>query len=59
MVGDFEGHLYVIDKRNGNLVGHERFRDQIATQPLVRSGQVIVMTENGGLRSISIAAGDG
>jgi outer membrane protein assembly factor BamB len=59
VVGDFEGHLYVIDKSDGSLVGHGSFGDQIEIQPLVRNDRVLIMTENGVLRSISIGAGGG
>lgn len=55
-VGDFEGYLYVLDKRDGSFVGLRDVGSRIEAQPLVSGNRVIVKSEDGSIGAFTIEA---
>lgn len=59
LVGDYEGYLHILDKSDGQLVGRRDLGGRISMQPVVRDDQILVLTNDGRLHSLSIAASGG
>jgi outer membrane protein assembly factor BamB len=56
IVSDFDGVVYVLDKRNGDFVGDYKIGGEgLVSQPLVRLDQAYLLNTSGELRSISVA----
>ena len=56
IVTDFDGLVYLLDKRNGNFIGEYNVGGEgLVSQPLVRLDQAYLLNTSGELRSISIS----
>nr|WP_246194653.1 outer membrane protein assembly factor BamB [Allochromatium palmeri] len=57
LVGDFEGYLHLLDKRDGRLVGRTRLtKTGISARPLVAGNRVYVYTDDGTLAALTLGA---
>lgn len=54
VVGDFDGYLHVLDKKDGRLVGRSALGGRIAIKPLITQNQILVFTQSGNLRLLSL-----
>ncbi|BCU06064.1 outer membrane protein assembly factor BamB [Allochromatium tepidum] len=57
LVGDFEGYLHLLDKRDGRLVGRMRLtKAGITARPLVSGNRVYVYADDGTLAALTLGA---
>ena len=57
LVGDFEGYLHLLDKRDGRLVGRMRLtKAGITARPLVAGNRVYVYADDGTLAALTLGA---
>jgi outer membrane protein assembly factor BamB len=57
LVGDFEGYLHLLDKRDGRLVGRMRLtKAPISARPLVTGNRVYVYADDGTLAALTLGA---
>ncbi|MCK7578538.1 MAG: PQQ-binding-like beta-propeller repeat protein [Chromatiales bacterium] len=57
LVGDFEGYLHLLDKRDGRLVGRMRLtKAGITARPLVSGNRIYVYADDGTLAALTLGA---